>query len=267
MPKPRTGSPRYRTTVYPALGRGEVALVSTPGGERTEASSASCSPEGSTWWPINALRSSPAVTGWSGPTPTTGRSRGAGSTRRTIGRGRRITTLFEGQKGRRGDLLRSQRRHRRGPDASAALRVSPPRLPPVGRREPARAGPGAALQPARWRVAGRAAPDGRPGCRRPGRPGANRHRRPPPPAPPDGADARAGAGGEAQGAGHAPQHGLAVEDAPAGPWTAIDANDTDSALLRRIPAILRRHLEAEGVRRAVISFPDAPLAVPEGPAS
>jgi hypothetical protein len=58
-----------------------------------------------------------------------------------------------------------------------------------------------------------------------------------------------------------------VEDAPAGPWTAIDANDTDSALLRRIPAILRRHLEAEGVRRAVISFPDAPLAGPEGPAS
>ena len=44
-----------------------------------------------------------------------------------------------------------------------------------------------------------------------------------------------------------------IEHAPAGPWTAIDANDTDDMLLRRIPAILRRHLEAEGVRRAVIS--------------
>lgn len=54
-----------------------------------------------------------------------------------------------------------------------------------------------------------------------------------------------------------------VERSPDGPWTAIDANDTDTVLLRRIPAILRRHLEAEGVRRAVMAFPVAPPGGPE----
>jgi hypothetical protein len=60
------------------------------------------------------------------------------------------------------------------------------------------------------------------------------------------------------GLGPLPNHVSDVEHWPVGPWVAIDANDTESMLLRRIPAILRRHLAAEGVRRAVISFPEAP---------
>ena len=58
-----------------------------------------------------------------------------------------------------------------------------------------------------------------------------------------------------------------VKHSPSGPWTAVDANDTDTVLLRRIPAMLRRDLAAEGVGRAVISFPEAPLTGPEGPVS
>lgn len=67
---------------------------------------------------------------------------------------------------------------------------------------------------------------------------------------------------EGEGLDALPNQVGAIEQSAAGPWTAIDANDTDNVLLRRIPAILRRHLEAEGVRRAVISFPDAPATTP-----
>lgn len=49
-----------------------------------------------------------------------------------------------------------------------------------------------------------------------------------------------------------------VTRARSGPYTCINAADTDNELLRRIPTILRRHLEAEGVASAVIDFPDGP---------
>ena len=45
-----------------------------------------------------------------------------------------------------------------------------------------------------------------------------------------------------------------VQTHPAGPWVWIDSNDTEPALLDRIPAILQRHLEAAAITDAVIDL-------------
>jgi hypothetical protein len=45
-----------------------------------------------------------------------------------------------------------------------------------------------------------------------------------------------------------------VQTHPMGPWVWIDANDTEPALLDRIPVILQRHLEAAGITEAVIDL-------------
>ena len=59
---------------------------------------------------------------------------------------------------------------------------------------------------------------------------------------------------EPEGDVETPSFVSGVQAHPAGPWVWIDANDTETALLDRIPTILVRHLEAAGITDAVIDL-------------
>lgn len=59
---------------------------------------------------------------------------------------------------------------------------------------------------------------------------------------------------EPEGEVETPSFVSGVQTHPAGPWVWIDANDTETALLDRIPTILGRHLQAAGITDAVIDL-------------